>query len=77
MRALARSNVVTAMERLVQLMQSDNPCVAMAAAKVVLERSEGKLPVIHEAGSDVAPPAPGELQVKIMQLPPEGGADAP
>jgi hypothetical protein len=43
-RALAQQHSAAALERLVQLMHSDNERVAVAAASAVLDRAHGKPP---------------------------------
>lgn len=44
-RKLARDNRELALELLVQLMFSGNDCAALGAARSVLERSDGRVPV--------------------------------
>ncbi|HET7174494.1 MAG TPA: hypothetical protein VFK21_00650 [Gammaproteobacteria bacterium] len=75
-RALAEQNTVRAFERLLKLMSSENDCVAVAAAKIVLDRSCGKVPVLHGSAPGTRPRQPRTLQVKIAHLNPRSDADA-
>jgi len=76
-RALARQNTARAMARLVELMESNNHCVAVAAVKAVLERSDGKVPVTYKsAPGSRRSKGSGDVQVKIMRLTPGSDGDA-
>lgn len=47
-RALAKQYSEAALYKLVELIDDENSCVAIAASKTVLERGHGKEPVKHE-----------------------------
>lgn len=75
-RALARQNTAHAMKRLVELTDSPNHCVAVAAVMAVLERSEGKVPVTYKSAPGSRRAKGGKLEVKISQLKHGSGGDA-
>lgn len=73
-KALARDHSAAALAKLAELMQDPNSCVAFAAAKVLLDRGYGKVPVTYEPLGEAVRNPP--LRVEITDLGQRGKGDA-
>ena len=68
LRALAKEHSLQAMQKIVDLVDCDNPCVALGASRVVVERSDGRVTVTHEHIVKERKPAGKELRVVITRF---------
>ncbi|HEV2111057.1 MAG TPA: hypothetical protein VGT99_06875 [Gammaproteobacteria bacterium] len=66
--ALALENTAEAMAKLVELLNCDNPCVKFGAARMVLERGHGKVPLIYKGESTKSEPRQQALKVQITRF---------
>ena len=76
MRALARDHSARALEKLAELMEDKNHCVALGAVRTLLERGYGKEPMEHTGKRIRVKPVAGKLNGKITHLKPREPADA-
>lgn len=76
LKKLAQDHTEVALEKLVELAQCDNACVAFGASKLLIERGYGRLPLEHKSIVRRRKPAKEKLNVKITLLGPEGSSDA-
>jgi HEAT repeat protein len=75
-RALAKEHAAVAIQKLVDLLEDPNSCVALSAAGSLLDRGFGKVPHIHRRKLPADKDANQGVKVSIRRFKSKGARDA-